>query len=196
MTFINYRLNPRCSAGFQGGPEFSTREIELKSGISDFIARWSMPRFKFVADYLELVNAGTGGDIYNAFMAAGGRDASFRMKDWNDFQVEGQSLGTGDGTSTPIQLIKVYPFGPTSRTRHIKLPLNVVVTENGTPKTVTVDPLTGIVTPSGTWTNGAALAWTGQFDVRVRFGQDYYPFTRVAMKISQCTVDLVEDKRP
>lgn len=198
MSFVNYRLDECVGLGFTGGPEWSTVEVPLKSGVSDFFQRWSMPRHRYVADYRELVTAGLGDGIVQAFMAVRGRKDSFRFKDHRDFTAQNVVFGTGDGTTDPIQLVKVYTFGPATYSRRIVLPIasTVVVTQNGTPKTVTVNEETGMVTPSTAWANGAELRWSGEFDVEVGFGSDYYPFSMPIMKITECTIDLVERKRP
>lgn len=198
MSFIDFRLSDEVSAGFQGGPEWSTREVPLRSGVSLFHPRWSMPRCRFVADYTLLGDAGRE-EVMGAFIVAMGRTHSFRFQDPNDFQVERSQFGVGDGSSTPLQLVKVYEFGPTaSFARKIVLPIvsSVAVWEGDTPKVVTVDPLSGLVTPATPWANAALLYWSGEFDNEVQFGADYYPFTRVSTEVTQCTIDLVEKKRP
>ncbi|MBL0918045.1 MAG: DUF2460 domain-containing protein [Hydrogenophaga sp.] len=198
MTFIDHRLSEDVSAGFRGGPEWSTAEVALKSGVSDHFQRWSMPRHRYQADYLELVEAGLGEGIVNAFMAARGRLHSFRFRDHRDHKADNVLIGTGAGTSAPMQLVKLYTFGPATYARKIVLPIasTVTVTQNGSPKAVTVNASTGMVTPTSAWANSAEIRWSGEFDVEVRFGSDYYPFSMPIMRVTECAIDLVERKRP
>lgn len=198
MTFINTRLDPKISVGFVGGPEWSTAQLDLKSGVANFYQRWSMPRHRYQGDYTQLVAQGLGEGIVQAFMVARGRARRFRFKDHRDFRVSNQIFGTGNGTSNPIQLFKRYTFGTEHYDRRIVLPVGstIVVTENDVPKAVTVNENGGTVTPVTPWTNAAVLRWTGEFDVEVYFGSDYYPFNFTTKTITQCTIDLVEYKRP
>ncbi len=198
MSFIDFRLSDDVSVGFQGGPEWATVEVPLKSGVSDFFRRWSMPRHKYVADFREIVKTGGGDGIVHAFMAAHGREKTFRFKDHRDYVAHAELMGAGDGTTDPMQLVKTYTFGPASYVRRIVLPIagTVVVTENGSPKAVTVDAVNGLVTPGSAWANGAEIRWSGEFDVEVRFGSDYYPFSMPSSRVTDCSIDLVERKRP
>lgn len=194
MSFINHRLDLGAQPGFQGGPEWNTVETPLKSGISLFTPRWSMPRFKYVAEYTKLDKNGQF-QVYNAFVVARGRASSFRYRDRNDFFASDVLIGIGEGNSNPIQLVKIYSFGGTEYSRKISLPVagTVVVKEAGVEKEVSVGE-TGLVTPSSPWSVGAEITASFQFDTKVRFGADYYPFVRVSANIVQCTIDLVEEK--
>jgi uncharacterized protein (TIGR02217 family) len=193
MTFINTALSRRVEQGFTGGPEWSTRVVSMANGSERRNAEWALPHHKFTADY-GLLDPVAQNDILIAFWAARGKKDSFRFKDWNDFRAIDQAMANGDGTATPRQLTKTYTFGPTSFVRNILLPIatTVRITANGSPLTVTVDDLTGLVTPSGTWPSGQVIKANFDFDVRVRFGADFYPFTRPDPVTGSVTIDLVE----
>lgn len=195
--FIDYRLNDCVGLGFQGGPMWSTTIVSNEGGHEARVQNWSMPHYQYTADY-SVIDPADVNYIRDAFLAARGQRDSFRFKDWGDYIAEDQSLGTGDGTSTARQLQKFYTFGPTTFTRNILLPIpsSLVVTSNGTPITVTVDDETGLVTPSAPWPNGQILLASFEFDVRVRFGSDYYPFTMPQKNLAQVTVDLIEALTP
>lgn len=195
--FIDARLMECVSPGFSGGPEWSTQITPLASGNENRNANWSMPHYKFLADYV-LLDPRDQNAVLEAFNAAGGRADSFRFKDWNDFKIVGASLGTGDGGSAPRQAVNQYTFGARTRTRTIRLPIasTLQVTANGSPLSVTVDDETGLITPAATWPNGQAIVIAYcEFDCKVRFGADYYPFTQLHRKAATCTVDLVETAR-
>lgn len=195
--FIDYRLDDCVSPGFSGGPAWSTTIVANEGGYEARIQNWAMPHYQYTADY-SVLEADAQNQVRDAFIAARGRRDSFRFKDWGDFEATEQSLGTGDGTSTARQLVKFYTFGPTTFTRNILLPIasSVVVTANGSPITVTVDDETGLVTPSSPWPSGQILLASFQFDVRVRFGSDFYPFTMPLRNLAQVSVDLVEALTP
>lgn len=192
MSFIDARLNSRYRYGFVGGPNWNTMVTQLQSGRNRKRKAWAMPHHKYTANYATF-NEAEKAELLNAFMAAGGSFSSFRFKDWNDWQAFDQVIGTGDGTSTPMQLVKHYTFGPTTFTRTITLPLNVVVKdEDGNVLSVTVAPTTGLVTPSSPWPSGKDIIASFDFDVRVSFSQDFNPFTSVAAKVRECMVELEE----
>lgn len=194
MSFIDTRLNNRFTFGFTGGAAWNTIKFELLSGRNRRKKGWAMPHHKYTADYATLSEVEKNA-LLHAFMVSGGSFSAFRFKDLNDHtvtQAEGL-LGVGDGTSAPVQLTKTYAFGPTTFTRAITLPLNAIVYENGVAKACTVDPLTGMATPTTPWTLGATRTWSGEFDVRVTFGADFNPFTSAASDVRECTVELVED---
>jgi uncharacterized protein (TIGR02217 family) len=193
MTFIDTRLSKKVSIGFTGGPMWSTRVVQMASGVDKRNAEWALPHHKFTADYT-LLEPEAQNEILIAFWAARGQKDSFRFRDWNDYKATNQALPVGDNTSTPRQITKTYTFGSTSFVRNIVLPTSgsVVVTANGTPLSCTVDYLTGMVTPVVTWPLGQVIKVTCEFDVRVRFAADFIPFTRNAPRLGTVTIELVE----
>lgn len=191
MSFIDTRINSRYRFGFVGGPEWRTLIVQLQSGAERRKAMWALPHHRYTADYATLTPAEKE-TLLHTFIVCRGAFSTFRFLDWNDYTATDESLGTGDGTSDPIQLVKTYTFGASSYERTITLPYDVTVTANGTPISVTVDPLTGIATPVSPWPSGQALAWSGKFDVRVRFANDFNPFTSAAQQVREVSVELVE----
>lgn len=199
MAFINKRLNKCVSLGFAGGPMWDTTIVPNAGGYEARIANWSMPLYKFTADY-SILNPVEQNEIAMAFNAARGQRDSFRFKDHADYEGHDEELGTGDGTNTPRQLKKYYDFdGVSAFARDIVLPVanTVVVTDNGSPFAVTVNDQTGMVAPaSGNWISGHIYKASFEFDVRVRFASDFYPFTLALKKLAQVSIDLIEARTP
>jgi len=192
MAFIDTRLNDRYRYGFVGGPRWNTLVVDRANGRNRRRKSWSLPHHEFTADYATFSDQEKA-QLLNAFMAAGGAFAAFRFRDWNDWVATDEPIGNGDGTSTPKQLVRNYQFGSSVLTRPITLPLNAVIRDSdGVVVPATVNPLTGLATPTSPWPV-KALRWTGQFDVRVRFAEDFNPFTAASEKVRECTVRLVED---
>lgn len=192
MSFIDTRLNDRYRYGFVGGPRWNTLVVDMANGRNRRKKQWAMPHHEFTADYATF-NAEEKAQLLSAFMAAGGAFSAFRFKDFNDWLAINQDIGTGDGTTDPMQLVRNYSFGPSLYTRAITLPLNAIITDySGTVIPATVDPLTGLATPDDPWPE-VPLRWNGQFDVRVRFSEDFNPFTAASEQVGECTVRLVED---
>lgn len=197
MSFIDQRLSDCVALGFSGGPMWNTLVTSMTNGMESRNAQWSMPHYKFTADYTQL-NPAEQDEIIGAFLAARGQLHSFRFKDWHDFELDSESLDVGDNTLTPRQIIKDYTFGSQTYTRTILLPISstIIVRANGTPISVTVDDETGLVTPAAPWPNGQILTVSGEFDVRVRFAADFYPFTMPTKNVSQMSVELMEALTP
>ena len=197
MTFIDTRLSTCVGVNFSGGPEWSTVMTQMASGIARYQANWAMAHHKYTADY-SVFEPEEQNEILAAFMAARGQLHSFRFKDWNDYIADDQAMDLGDGTSTPRQLTKAYQFGTEVYVRDILLPLEstLVVTANDSPLAVDVDPLTGLVTPITTWPSGQVIKASFEFDVRVRFGMDFAPFSREGRPMARATVSLVEAFTP
>lgn len=191
MSFIDTRINSRYRFGFVGGPEWRTLIVPLQSGAERRKALWALPHHRYTADYATLT-AAEKESLLNTFIVCRGAFSTFRFLDWNDYTATNESLGTGDNTSTARQLTKTYTFGASSYVRNITLPYDVTVTANGSPIAVTVDPITGLVTPDAPWPNGQAIAWSGKFDVKVRFANDFNPFTSAAQQVREVSVELVE----
>lgn len=200
MTFPAYRLPPEIEAGAQGGPEFSTVIQESVSGREQRIRQWATCRAKYDIGYSILDSTDPTGS-YRAVLALFyghlGRLHAFRFKDWNDYQATDERFGTGDGSDTTFQLSKTYDpslillnvAGSLTYTREIYLLANTpVIKKAGVTQTVTTDytiSATGLVTFTSAPANGAALTWTGQFDIPVRFDIDHLPIIMNATLLAQ-----------
>ncbi len=194
MAFINTRLSARAAYGFTGGPEWKTLVVPMMSGRNNRRAEWSMPHHRYTADYTVLDPIAQN-EILDAFIVCRGQLHNFRYKDWNDYLATDQAMAVGDGTSTPRFLTKTYTFGGQSYVRTITLPVvsTLVITANGAPIAVTFDADTGKVTPDAPWPNGQVIKASFEFDVRVRFGDDFVPFTRNSPRTATAEVSIVED---
>lgn len=193
MTFLDYRLNTRYRYGFRGGPNFATLHKRTRGGQTTSRSLREYPLHRYSADYAAMSDEERA-QIRDALWVAMGSCNRFRFRDWNDWKVENQALGVGDGTATPIQLFKDYHFGPYTKRRPIRLPYSIAMTADGAPFTdMVVDPLTGIATPDTEWPEGAVLAYSCRFDVRVRFQDDYVELVAEAPNITTSNVVLVEE---
>jgi uncharacterized protein (TIGR02217 family) len=194
MSFYDVQLSRQVNVGFKGGPSWNTLVREMASGKNRRRQDWALPHHRYTADYT-LLSPVDQNAILEAFIAMRGQLHTFRFKDWNDFKAINQTMAVGDGTATPRQLTKTYSFGSANYVRTITLPVagSVAVTANGVPLPVTVDTLTGLITPVGSWPTAQVIKVSFEFDVRVRFGADYYPFDRNTNVSAAVSIDLLED---
>lgn len=190
MAFYNARLPDRVAAGFQGGPEFLTTIAALQNGDEFRNKEWAYPRHRYSAE-LGLFSDSDRAELLAALWVCAGAHGTFRFRDWNDYQVTNQVLTVSAGTQTPVQLIKQYTFGGTTLTRNITLPYRATVYEDGVEVAGSVDDDTGLFTPSSNWGTGL-ITWSGEFDVLVRFANDYNPLTARHRNARTITIELQE----
>lgn len=184
MAFPTYRLPPEVERGMQGGPTFYNVIQEAISGQEQRVRVWAKCRGRWDVAYPILDVAETSGtyrEVLALFRAHFGSLHPFPFKDWGDYQLTDELIGTGDGSDTTFQIIKTYDpsqlilGSPGARTyvRDIYLPRSgLVVKVNNVTKTITVDytiGATGIITFVSAPANGHAIKVTGEFDIPVRF---------------------------
>ncbi len=106
--FHSVRLPDDIERGAVGGPAFKTSRSLLASGRQTTVRHWLQPLGGWDIGYgiqsltdLEAVR--------NFFYARMGAGFGFRFKDWSDFDVTQQEIGTGDGAQTLFQMFKRYP---------------------------------------------------------------------------------------
>lgn len=173
------RFPDDISYGSGGGPEFKTYVFEGHSGVEQRHIAWTRDRARYDVAYGVRDNADMNvvrSFFYNCF----GRATGFRFKDWADYTLNTEVIGTGDGVETVFPITKTYTTGALSYVRRIFKPVpgTIVVRVNGVTQTVTthytVDTTTGIITFTGgnEPAMGHAVDVTCEFDVPVRFDTD------------------------
>lgn len=178
MTFYAVELDLVPSFGWQGGPEFVTRVRELRNRHERRNANAALVRHRYLLPFQNITDAAYLVKLKNAHLAMRGQTHSFLAKDHADHTATSESLGVAPAGSTAVQLAKNYAFGAAGYARPITKPVaGAVVYQAGVAKPGTLDTLTGLFTPTTAWTGGAALTWSGDFRVPVRFASDYLPMT-------------------
>lgn len=193
MALIETRLSHRVEAGFAVSPEYKTNVRQLRSGHEVRNADWAVPLRRFSASFAAF-NDAERAELVGCHIAARGQLHSFLFRDWLDFRAEGVSLGNAPSGSTAVQLVKPSTWGGSTTTRTILHPVaaTVVVYQNGVVKPGTVSALTGLFTPSTSWSAGQPLTADFDFDVAVRFATDVAAFTLPHREIAELAVELVE----
>ncbi|MEX1034646.1 MAG: DUF2460 domain-containing protein [Sneathiella sp.] len=178
MSFHEVRFPTRVSYGAMGGPRFSTTVQILNSGFEQRNINWAQARREYTVD----ISPSRGAEwtaVLDFFHARRGRAYGFRLKDFSDFTMAAQSIGSGDGSSTQFQIFKRYidddalapPFD-----RELKKIVegSVSVAVNATPLASgwSVDAATGILTFDSAPADDADITVACEFDVPVRFDTD------------------------
>ena len=176
MAFIEVAFPSDIAYGSSGGPEYSTDIVITHGGYEQRNVNWSQARAKYnVAHGVKTQSQLDALIVF--FRARKGRAVGFRFKDWSDYKVTAQVIGTGNGTNTAFQLVKAYISGGITETRTITKP--VVGTVNvyiaGVLQTSTayaLDTTTGIITFTTAPASSAIITADFQFDVPARFDTD------------------------
>lgn len=178
-SFHNVRLPVDVEQGAQGGPGFKTTILMLSSGFEQRNIEWARQRGDWDVSYGVRTKEDLD-EVVAFFHVRRGRAYGFRFKDWSDFEITAQAIGTGDGVNAAFQVLKRYTSGSDTFDRKItRLVMGTLsVFVNGVLKTetthYTVDLETGIITFTGGNIPAAAavVSVTCEFDIPVRFDID------------------------
>jgi uncharacterized protein (TIGR02217 family) len=190
MPIQDYRLPEQIERGSGFGPSFSNVIQEAISGNEQRYATWTKCRGVGDLSYGLMTSSDPAGDfaaILAMYRAHFGSLYPWRLRDWSDYTATNEVFGTGNGSETQFQLSKTYDPslillntpGTYFYVRDITLLASTpVIKVDNVTKTVTTDytiSASGIVTFVLPPAADAALSWTGEFDVPVRFDTDQLP---------------------
>ncbi|WP_234744899.1 DUF2460 domain-containing protein [Burkholderia sp. WTPI3] len=175
-TFLEFpRFPDNIAFGATVGPTYQTVVNQVYSGRDARIPAWTQARIQFEVGR-RAMNAADTASLDAFFRTVKGRAYGFRIKDWTDYTDGGAGVLVATATSGVYQMTRLYSNGALTESRLIQKPVagSVQVMKSGAPLAtgVTLDTTTGLVTITPTPTGSAALTWTGQFDVPVRFDVD------------------------
>ncbi len=195
MGDINAVLDDQVSYGFEGGPEYSTGEIDLENGLQVRQGNWIFPRHKYNASFKN-IQEDARDYLIEVFHACRGKLHSFKFKDWNDFEAVSEPLNVVAG-ATLVQLYKVYQFGQAYTVRPVQaLKAGAVIVDNtGAVVDGTFDNNRGTFIPAQPWDLTKTYKWSGEFYVWVHFTDDYNSLTINSWRNHTANVDLEEDKK-
>ncbi|MBN8531720.1 MAG: DUF2460 domain-containing protein [Alphaproteobacteria bacterium] len=175
MAFVEVRFPADISYGSSGGPGYATDIVETVAGHEQRNANWAAARARYNVAHGVRTQEQLD-ELIAFFRARRGRAHGFRFKDWTDFKGIAQLIGTGNGSQTAFQLVKVYTSGGETETRVIAKPVagTLAVYKDGVLQGdgYSVNTVTGIITFSVAPANGVAVSADFEFDVPVRFDTD------------------------
>lgn len=182
MAFHNVRLRDDIERGAKGGPRFKTNVLTLSSGKEKRNIEWAQARGEWDVGY-GIQRKADYQEITAFFYSRRGRAHSFRFKDWSDFEMDRQEIGSGNGATSAFQIFKRYADDAGNYDRLIQKPVQgtVQVWVNGVLRTetthYTVNYNTGVITFTGgnIPAMGHDVEALCEFDVAVRFDEDFLP---------------------
>jgi uncharacterized protein (TIGR02217 family) len=174
MSFLETpRFPDEIAAWATGGRGFKTTVVETYGGNEYRNAAWSQRRGEW-----EMVNAWrvpnaaiatyNATQLINFLNTAQGQWGGFRFKDFLDYK-DNDMGGAGIFqliTATTFQMYKRYTLGALTYDAKILKPISPIVVTGGV--SPSVNYATGVVTVA----SGTPTAWTGTYDVPVRFAED------------------------
>jgi uncharacterized protein (TIGR02217 family) len=163
--------------GVRGGPQFSTTVNRTDGGSLVTNQNWAYPLYKGQVGF-GIQSKEDLKNVINFFYARRGGLRGFLFRDWSDYEFDNDLIGTGDGSDTTFQAVRIYDDDVLPFTRIITRPVDdsdMVVSVNG----VNVSSATWSVTSGGILTftspppNGHAIRIvTGTFNIPCRFASD------------------------
>lgn len=157
MAFQNVRFPTDISYGAVGGPGFNTTVLTLSSGHEKRNVNWSLVRAQYNISYGIKTQAQMD-LVRDFFYARQGMAFGFRFRDWTDYKLTRQVIGTTDGDTQAFQIFKRY----TSNSVNYDRDLTKIVADGD------VESLTLIV-----WVGGAAIdegGGAGEFSIDMNTG--------------------------
>lgn len=178
MSFHDVQFPPQISYGATGGPSFLTviatatrskrewRDIILEEGEVIWNVATGIQTDAELSQTIAFIRVRRG------------RAYSFRFKDWTDYVMDRQVIGTGDAVEVDFQLFKTYDDGYLQVDRTLSKPVDgtLQVWVNNALQTegvdYTVDYLAGIITFATAPADTLSIEAACEFDVPVRFEKD------------------------
>lgn len=197
MTFSEERFPVDINYGSSGGPMFNTSVFTMTSGHEARNRNWSAVRHMYNVGYGIKTQAQID-TVRDFFMARSGKAFGFRFRDWSDYTLSRQVIGTTDGVETEFQSYKRYTNGGVNYDREIykivddpdTVATTLKVWVGGTQRTIAaasppaatevyVNLNTGIVELGSTLyaASGDDVEIECEFDVPVRFDIDHFDIT-------------------
>lgn len=191
MSYLDAFLDEDATWGWQGGPEFSTRIVDMANWQERRNAQWAQARHRFEVPFSN-VDAEVYRRIKRMHLVCRGKLHAFGFVDQLDHTATDEDFGAGDGATTVFQLAKISVIDTVPYVRNCHLILSAAVKVNGVATPVALDARRGKVTFDAAPANGAVLTWSGEFALWVRFDNDYLPFTLDNIDAHNGNVSLIE----
>lgn len=183
MIIDAVRLPTTVEKGVRGGPMFNTSVLRTDGGVTSTNQNWVYPLYSGQAGY-GIRTKEDMFDVLDFFYARRGRYRGFLFRDWSDYELVNEVIGTGDGVEDDFQIVRTYTDTISSFLRPISRPIEFNTT-GGPDLNVYVG---GVLQGLSAWSlqPGGIIHFTvppasgsitinGEFDIPVQFGSDHLP---------------------
>jgi uncharacterized protein (TIGR02217 family) len=200
LPFVEQLLPENVSYGAKGGPGFKTEIFTSASGFEQRSVLWAISRAEYDISF-GIRDEDDMKEVITFFYNMRGRATGFRFKDWSDYQLKDENIGTADGVQTVFPITKTYTLGAGSYVRDI-FKIKTGAISNVRVNDVLVAPVDyvvnhdqGTITFNATPATGAVVIDCEEFHVPVRFDTDQIPVTLEAFEVQSTDgIKLVELK--
>jgi uncharacterized protein (TIGR02217 family) len=174
MTFYDTRLPDHVERNARGGPMFKTTVLELSSGQEQRNIDWSLVRHYWDIGYGVQERADYE-EVRTFFLNMRGKAHTFRFRDWTDYELTDELLGTGDGVVTDYNIIRTYD-GELPYTRRITRPdeSTIEVKLDGVVTVAYTVDAGGIISFNSAPGVGVLVTISCEFDIPMRFDTDKF----------------------
>jgi len=107
MAFHAVRLPTEVEIGARGGLGFMTQINELASGAEQRNEEWALAKGRWDISYGTQEKADIDA-VKNHHLSRHGKAHTFPFKEWSDYIMPRQGIGTGDGVTTAFPIYKLY----------------------------------------------------------------------------------------
>lgn len=203
MSDIHGYLNvyfPVCEGyGWEGGPEFNTQITQLRSGREFRNENWQTARFRYTTNFLNISKDAAKG-IRDVFFAVRGMSRCFRYIDALDNEAIEEDFAIGDNNQTTFQLGKFTYLDGVEYFRYVyatRGEIKIFIDNDEVdPGDYVIDEMRGLITFSTPPGINRVISWSGNFDIWVRFDNDYLPFSLDAPNATNTQINLIEQPPP
>jgi uncharacterized protein (TIGR02217 family) len=176
-SHVAHRLSAPIELGAKRVVRMDLTVTPMDGGTEARERRWDQFLFDFEVSFPVGKRAGNTNldEVTAAFLATGGGELSFDLRDYRESSVTDEAFGVGDGSTKVFPLTRTYAFGPVSHVRRIYRPVSpITVKKAGIVQSsgYTVDYQLGVVTFTAAPAAAAVLSWSGDFNVPVRFDRE------------------------
>lgn len=202
---LSKRIFPiEIAYGSSASSEYKTAIFEARSGTEQRNAVWAQDRFK--------ANVATGireqkdlNTLLTFFRIVKGQFDTFLFRNYADYTISNETIGTGDGATTQFQITKTYTAGAESFKRNIKWVADaptspMIVQVNGNDQALgtdyTLDNDNGVITFTTAPAGGESVVVVyAEFFYLCRFATDTLPIQFEAYRLgSVSSIDILEVK--
>lgn len=174
MSFIDQRFPEKYAYGAVASDDWMVEIVETLNRMEQRNAPFADPRRSWDLSTTGRIQSERDG-LHKWFLAMRGPFHSFAFRDFADYRLAREQIGTGDGSETEFQISKGYTVGSETYRRRITKPIlatvsvwvNDILLSSG----YSVSRTTGKITFDSAPANDATIEASCEFDVPVRFGQ-------------------------
>lgn len=180
MAYIRALIETCETFGWNGGPLFDTRVVQMANGRERRNANWAQYRSKYELPF-QNIDASQYRNIRQMFEVCRGQLHCFLYRDRLADEATNQLIGYGDGAIDTFQLSTLSALDGITFQRAVYAiadDAEISVSVNGVPTTAfALDRDRGLIIFDDPPAMAAEIRWSGRFLVWVRFANDWLPFS-------------------